>query len=119
MLEKLRLSNKLRRLNVRYEEELGQKKLRKYQQWKVERSRTNYSMELLKEKQKIRKREVELSKLSNLELKLIAQLKGAEQIQTSALKQFDDTVQIGIIRSVSKSDSNNKVQTQYSSPRYN
>jgi len=84
--------NAIKKTTVKSKEEQALKKLKDFHKQKVEQSSANHTAKMLKEQQKIKKKEAELAKMEKLESELIAKLKNTEKAQNEALKQLEDVI---------------------------
>jgi len=84
--------NQMKKTTVKTKEELVTKKMRAHVEQKVEASKSNHTQRMLKEQQKIKKREAELARMEKMESELISKLKNTEKLQNEALKQLEEVV---------------------------
>ena len=92
IVKEYEIKNQVKKNNVKSSEEFALKKLKAFHEQKVEVSKANYTKKMLKEQQKIKKKESELAKMEKLENDLIGKLKNTEIMQNEALKHLENVI---------------------------
>ena len=119
ILRNIHMKNKLKYSNIRYEEEYGKKRLKQYQIRKVQISKINHTVKVLNERDKIKKKRLELSAMGKIETKLLDKIKNTEILQSHTLKQLEEAIKSVDVRSPIRLNDSRIAQTQNPSPRLN
>ena len=87
ILKSFELKNHIKKVKVKYNEEVALKKIKAYKTQKIEMSKLNHSLKIINEKRMIKKRERSLLKMEQVEKKLLIELKNTEKLQNDTLKK--------------------------------
>ncbi len=86
------MKNHMKKASVRTKEEMTTKKMRAFHEQKEEMAKTNHVQRMVKEQQKIKKKESELARMERIEGELIGRLKNTEKMQNEAAKQLEEVI---------------------------
>jgi len=92
VLKSFSTSNRFKQAHIRYSEDIGQKKILMHKAQRIEMSKLNRTMKILREQEQIKKRQQELVKMRKVEEFLIQKLKATEKIQSETIKQLETAI---------------------------